>query len=403
MSGLNNSHTSRHLPGTVYLLMLVQALAGSLPPIMVSLGGLIGQQLSPSPLLITLPVSMFMIGTCLATLPVSLLIRRFGRKRVYLGGAVLATLGSSICLIGVLVGSFTLLCLGALLFGLNIACMQSYRYAAGQSVPPERRARAISLVLLGGIGSAIIGPQVAIHADILATPVPHASAFAGQVLIALATVPVLMMLVLPRSAEPHPTPATTGMRGRFPVTRSYLVAVLCGAFAYGSMTFTMTAAPLAIAHHDHGAENAALGIQWHIIGMFAPSLITGRLIERFGHSLVMAAGLVTVALGAVIALTGTELGHFWTTLVLLGIGWNFAYTGATVMIARASTEAGSVALQGLGDFVIFAFVATSSLLAGAIFQLSGWVTINVVVLVALLLVLALMWSERRHTAPAPAE
>ncbi|MXN17895.1 MFS transporter [Pseudooceanicola sp. GBMRC 2024] len=394
--------TPDRLPPSVYLLMCAQALAGALPPIMVSLGGLIGQTLAPSPLLVTLPVSMFMIGTCLATVPVAMLIRQFGRRNVYLAGALVATCGALLCMEGVLKGNFALLCAGALLFGLNIACVQSYRYAAAQAVLPGQRPRAISLVLLGGIGSAVIGPQVAIHADILPLAVPHASAFAGQALIAFCTLPFLLALRLPPAPLPAPDlradQPRQGLARRFPVSRSFFVAVICGAFAYGSMTFTMTAAPLAMVACGLGADNAALGIQWHIIGMFAPSLITGRLIGRFGHLPIAVSGIAIVVLGAIVSLSGQGLAHFWITLVLLGIGWNFAYTGSTVMIAQASARAGSVALQGLGDFLIFAFVAAASLLAGVIFQLSGWMQINLAVMVTLLIMLALIWSERRRAA-----
>lgn len=385
------------MPATVYLLMCTQALAGAIPPIMVALGGIIGQSLAPSPMLVTLPVSMFMVGTCIATIPVSILIRRFGRRTVYVGGALVAVCGASVSTWGVLVGSFNLFCAGALFFGLNIACVQSYRFAASQAVEPARRARAVSLVLLGGLGSAVIGPQLAIHSESFSLGVPFASAFAGQALLAASTLPFLLLMRfpgghgMPAHAVVAPRPAS--LREQFPVTRAYLVAVLCGAFAYGSMTFTMTAAPLAIIGCGFGEANAALGIQWHIIGMFAPSFVTGRLIDRFGHLPVMAAGIAIVTVGAVIALTGEELAHFWTMLVLLGVGWNFAYTGSTVMIARASAEAGSVALQGLADFLIFAFVAAASLFAGALFYLTSWAVINVTVMLSLGFVLMIVWLD----------
>lgn len=384
----------------VYLLMCAQALAGAIPPIMVSLGGLIGMTLSPDPALVTLPVSMFMVGTCVATIPVSILFRFFGRRPVYVVSAMVATFGALICTWGVIEGSFLAFCVGAFLFGLNIASVQSYRFAASQAVAPEARARAVSLVLLGGIGSAVIGPQIAIHSESVSLGVPYASAFAGQALLAAATLPFLLMLRLPPGGALPARPAearagSPAKRLRLPITRSYLVAVLCGAFAYGSMTFTMTAAPLAIIACGLGETNAALGIQWHIMGMFAPSFITGRLIERFGYLPVMVAGVAIVVVGAVIALTGENLAQFWTTLVLLGVGWNFAYTGSTVMIARASAEAGSVALQGLGDFLIFLFVAAASLFAGALFHWTSWAAINVTVMIALGLVLALVWADGR--------
>ncbi|MCB1396634.1 MAG: MFS transporter [Rhodobacter sp.] len=385
------------LPLNVYLLMITQALAGALPPIMVSLGGIIGATLAPSPYLVTLPVSMFMVGTCIATLPAALLFQRFGRQPIYVGGALVAVSGALTCALGVLVGSFLLFCAGALLFGLNIACVQSYRFAAQQGVPSSYRARAVSIVLLGGIGSAVIGPQIAIHSNDMIIGAPYVAAFLGQALLATATLPFLLSLRLPRDpiAKPHAAPQHTGRFGLPPLTRAYLIAVVCGAFAYGSMTFTMTAAPLAMIGCGFSAGEAALGIQWHIIGMFAPSFVTGRLIDRFGYRPIMVLGIVFVVAGAILALSGQALANFWGTLVLLGIGWNFAYTGSTVMIARASAAAGSVALQGLADFLIFAFVAVASLFAGVLFHWSGWAVLNTTVLVALAIVLGLVTLDSR--------
>ncbi|MBN8294824.1 MFS transporter [Rhodobacter sp. NTK016B] len=393
--------TAPRLPLNVYLLMMSQAFAGALPPIMVSLGGLIGAMLAPSPYLVTLPVSMFMVGTCVATIPAALLYGRFGRQPVYIAGALIAVTGALTCAWGVYTGSFFLLCFGALLFGLNIACVQSYRFAAQQGVPSSFRARAVSMVLLGGIGSAVIGPQIAIHSNDMIIGAPYVAAFLGQAMLAAITLPFLAGLRLPKTPVAQPaTPLPRGRYGLPPLTRAYVIAVICGAFAYGSMTFTMTAAPLAMIACGFTEADAALGIQWHIIGMFAPSFVSGRLIDRYGYRPVMVAGIVFVVAGAILALSGEALANFWGTLILLGVGWNFAYTGSTVMIAKASAAAGSVALQGLADFMIFAFVAAASLLAGVLFQLSGWAVLNITVLVALGLILGLVTLDSRSARRA---
>lgn len=382
----------------LYLLMIAQALAGALPPIMVSLGGLIGAMLAPSPYLVTLPVSMFMVGTCIATLPAAMLFQRFGRKPIYILGSLVAVCGALLCALGVFIGSFGLFCFGALMFGLNIACVQSYRFAAQQAVAPEYRARAVSMVLLGGIGSAILGPQIAIHSNDMIIGAPYVAAFLGQAMLAAGTLPFLIGLRLPPMPERTAASRATHT-GRFnlpPLTRAYMIAVVCGAFAYGSMTFTMTAAPLAMIACGFTAGDAALGIQWHILAMFGPSFFTGRIIDRHGYRPVMVAGIVLVVIGAVFALSGQARWNFWTTLVFLGVGWNFAYTGSTVMIARASAAAGSVALQGLADFLIFAFVAAASLFAGVLFALSSWAVLNITVLIALALVLGLVTLDHRN-------
>lgn len=387
------------LPVAVYLLMIAQALAGAIPPIMVSLGGIVAQTMQADPMLTTLPVSLFMVGTCVATVPVAMLIRRFGRRPVYLTGALVATTGGILCTWAVMSWSFPLFCLGALVFGLNIACVQSFRFAGGLVVPPGLRARAVSVVLMGGLGSAILGPQLVIHSGAVNLGIPYASAFLGQAALAMATLPVLAFLRMPAvQAVPQPATPAAPRAGRVPITRDYLLAVLCGAVAYGSMSFTMTAAPLAMVACGLGTDNAALGIQWHILGMFAPSLITGRLIDRFGHLRVMLSGIGLIAAGACIALSGEALGHFWATLALLGIGWNFAYTGSTVMIARASASA--VTLQGMADFLIFAFVATASLFAGGLLHVLDWAALNLLVLGVLALVLVLVALNLRRGAAA---
>lgn len=380
--------TRPKFPASVFLLTIAQGLAGAIPPIMVSLGGMVGQTLTSNELIVTLPISMFMIGTCLATIPVAMLIRLWGRKPVYCFGAMVATIGGLTCTLGVMQGSFVLFCLGAFLFGLNIACVQSYRFAATLLVPDTMRPRAISFVLAGGLLSAIVGPQIVVWTSHVVIGAPFALSFLSQALLALSTLPILLLLRLPAgSAVPKKSvapPASSTAEGNVSL-KGYVLAVICGAVSYASMSFTMTASPLAMIACGFSVDDAALGIQWHILGMFAPSFVTGRLIERYGHLKVMLFGIALVALGAIIALSGQELAHFWVTLVLLGVGWNFSYTGSSVMIARSAVGPKAVLLQGVGDFSIFAFVAISSLSAGALIHLIGWEMINWIVLTVVVL------------------
>lgn len=377
-----NPDARQKVPASVFLLTIAQGLAGAIPPIMVSVGGMVGQTLTSNELLVTLPVSMFMIGTCAATIPVAVLIRIFGRKPVYCIGAMIAMIGGLTCTFGVLQGAFVIFCLGAFLFGLNIACVQSYRFAATLLVPEAMRARAISSVLAGGLISAVVGPQIVVWTSGVVIGAPFALSFLAQAILALLTLPALLLLRFPNRLAAH------GKRSAAPASaaespaslRGYVLAVICGAVSYASMSFTMTASPLAMIACGFTIDDAAHGIQWHILGMFAPSFITGRLIERFGHQRVMLSGIVLVAAGAIIALSGQQLGHFWATLLLLGIGWNFSFTGSSVMIARNSAGPRAVLLQGVADFSIFAFVALSSLSAGALIHLVGWSKINWIVL-----------------------
>lgn len=374
--------TRHKFPASVFLLTLCQGLAGAIPPIMVSLGGMVGQTLTSNELLVTLPISMFMIGTCAATIPVAMLIRLFGRKPVYCVGAMVSMIGGLTCTLGVLNSSFALFCIGAFLFGLNIACVQSYRFAATLLVPEAMRPRAISFVLAGGLVSAVVGPQIVIWTSNVVFGAPFALSFLSQAILALSTLPVLLFLRFPNTLAAHKTPAVplSSVAGNKASLRGYVLAVICGAVSYASMSFTMTASPLAMIACGFSVDDAAHGIQWHIIGMFAPSFITGRLIERFGHQSVMLFGIGLVAVGAVIALFGQQLGNFWATLVLLGIGWNFSFTGSSVMIARSLVGPKALLMQGIADFAIFAFVAVSSLSAGALIHLVGWAAINWIVL-----------------------
>jgi MFS family permease len=367
--------------GSVVLLTCAQGLAGAIPPIMVSLGGLVGQMLAQNKALVTLPVSSFMIGTAAATLPAAALMRRFGRKPVYVGGALIAATGGLVAAYGVLSASFALFCIGALLFGLNIACVQSYRFTAADCVPREKRARAISLVLVGGLGSAIIGPQIVIWTRDVIPGVQFAGSFFGQALLALATIPFLLQMTYPKPAG---IAIHSGGRPlhQIAMTPRFIAAAGAGIVSYGTMSFMMTAAPIAMIGCGFGIGEAALGIQWHILGMFAPSFFTGKLIDRFGKEWITLSGLLLTALGAIIALSGIALANFWITLILLGVGWNFGFIGATTMVADCHTPEEGSKVQGLNDFIVFGSVAAASLASGGIVHSQGWTIINWLVLSA---------------------
>ncbi|WP_062762719.1 MFS transporter [Falsirhodobacter sp. alg1] len=388
---------------TLWLLLISQGLAGSIPPIMISLGGMVGKMISPSEALVTLPVSTFMVGTCVATIPVAMLIHRLGRVPVYVLGALVAMCGALICTYGILSGSFLLFCVGAFLFGLNIACVQSYRFAATLIVAPEHRGRAISFVLAGGLISAVVGPQIVVWTGNMSIGAPYSVSFLAQAVLALVTIPFLLFARFPAKGAP---PVRTAVKPEAaPSRRSYVVSVLSGAVTYAAMSLTMTAAPLAIIACGFGVESAALGIQWHIIGMFAPSFITGRLIEKFGQFRITLAGMALIAISSVVALSGQQIGNFWIMLALLGIGWNFGFTGASVMIARAAVGPKSTVLQGGADFTIFGSVALASLSSGAIIGTLGWEVINMAVLGLLAVTACIMVIDNLQSRPAaqPAE
>ncbi len=388
------SHSASIAKRNVMVLATAQALGGASAPIIMSLGGLVGQQLSDDPAWITLPVSLFGLGLAIGTLPAAFVMRRWGRRSGYVFGALLGIASGLLAALGIYVMSFTTFCAGTFLAGFYGSYVQSYRFAAADAVEGSRKAKAISWVMIGGLVGAVIGPQLVVWTRD-AFPVAYAGSFLSQALVPAIAIPILMML---RSAETDGTPDETGGRtlGQILATPRYILAVATGVLSYGVMAFVMTAAPIAIVAEGHGIDNAALGIQWHLLAMFAPSFITGRLIARFGKERVAAVGLLLLAASGALALSGRDLGHFWGSLALLGIGWNFSFIGATAMVTDCHSAAERSKAQGANDFAVFGVTAAVSFLAGSVLHRSGWPTVNWLILPALAAILVpLLWRARR--------
>ncbi len=315
------------------VLMAAQALGGASPPIIISLGGIVGQMLADDPSMATLPVSLYNLGLALSTLPGAWLMRRIGRRNAYLFAATLAILAGLVAALGITRGDFVTFCVGTALAGYYGANVQSYRFAAADTVSENLRSIAISRVMIGGLIAAIIGPQVVIWTRDSLGAIPFAGSFLGQAGLALLALPVLMLLRIPRetSTRAQATGRPLAQIARTPV---FLVAVVAGVVSYGLMSFIMTAAPMAMVGCGHTIGEAALGIQWHVLAMFGPSFFTGHLIARFGKIAVTAAGLILTALAGALNLAGLELLHFWGGLILLGVGWNFGFIGATALLTE---------------------------------------------------------------------
>ena len=379
------------------LLVAAQALGAASPPIIISLGGIVGQGLAPDVALATLPVSLYNLGLALSTIPVALLMRRVGRRAAYVIGAVMAMLGAVVATMGIATSGFVLFCVGTALAGFYGACVQSYRFAASDIVAPHERPKAIARIMLGGLIAAIIGPQVVIWTRDAWPTLPFAGSFLGQAGLALLALPVLLMLRLPAAsqAEAGGVARPLGQIARNP---QFLVAVLSGIVSYGLMAFIMTAAPMAMVACGHTVGEAALGIQWHVLAMFAPSFFTGRLIARWGKLPVTALGLALIAASGLLALAGLELLHFWGSLILLGVGWNFGFIGATALVTETYTASERAKVQSLNDFLIFGTVAVASFSSGHLLGASGWDAINAFMLplvgVVLLVLGAFAWRER---------
>lgn len=383
------------------VLMAAQALGGASPPIIISLGGIVGQMLADDPSLATLPVSLYNLGLALSTLPAAWLMRRIGRRNAYLFAAVLAILAGLVATLGIVRADFLTFCVGTALAGYYGACVQSYRFAAADTVEESMRSIAISRVMIGGLVAAIIGPQVVIWTRDSLGAIPFAGSFLGQAGLALLALPVLALLRLPR----HEGTSSTGSgRPLLEIARTpvFIVAVVAGVVSYGLMSFIMTAAPMAMVGCGHTIGEAALGIQWHVLAMFGPSFFTGHLIARFGKISITALGLLLTGMAGVLNLAGLELLHFWGGLILLGIGWNFGFIGATSLLTECYRSEERSKVQGLNDFLVFGTVAVASFSSGHLLNTGGWETVNTLMFpligFVLLLLAALAWQRRSQPA-----
>lgn len=381
----------------VMVLTAAQALGGASPPIVIALGGLVGQQLSSDPALVTLPVSMLNLGLAMGTLPSAYVTRRFGRRRGYVFGASIGVVAGIVAAFGIYLASFAVFCAGTLIAGFYAAYVQSYRFAAADAVEGPDKARAISWVMIGGLVAAIIGPQLVIWTRDLFPGTPFVGSFLSQAVLALLAIPVLLLLAAkPATTKAQSSGAPTRTLMQIMLMPRYMLAVAAGTVSYGLMVFVMTAAPIAMVGHGHSVDHAALGIQWHVLAMFAPSFFTGRLMAWFGKERVTAVGLLLIGISAGFALAGLELFNFWVSLILLGIGWNFGFIGATAMVTDCHTPEERGMAQGANDFLVFGTVAVASFFAGALLHASGWQTINWLVFPAVALVLVpLVWQAGR--------
>jgi len=366
--------------------------------VLITVNALVGFALAPNKALATLPVTMYFVGSALTTIPLSFMMKRYGRRAGFTLGAGFAVLGSLICAVAVYAASFWLLCLGVLVLGGYFAAGQYYRFAAADTAPADFKATAISLVLAGGIVGGFVGPETSKRTiDLLAGHL-YAGAYLSLVAFSLLSVLALRWLRMPGLSD-----ADRGSVGR-PLAEiarqpAFIVAVLCATVAYGVMNLLMTTTPLAMVACEHPFSDAAFVIQWHIVGMFAPSFVTGTLIKRFGLATVLLAG-VALNVGCVaVALSGVELMNFWLAMLLLGIGWNFMFIGATALLTESHTPAERAKVQGVNDAAIFVTLIASSLSSGALFTVQGWDAMNrwalPVLAVAGAAVLWLVWVRRQ--------
>ncbi|WFP61195.1 MFS transporter [Mesorhizobium sp. WSM4904] len=367
---------------TAVLLAAAQAIVGSAAPIAISLGALAGQYLlGPDKSLATAPVTGFNLGVALGALPAAAIIRRLGHRGGFITGTVVTALGGLIATLALFQASFWLFAFGLGVIGVGGAFVQQFRFAAADNAPPEFKARAISFVLAGGIVTAILGPQIVIYTRELLAPVMFAGSFASILVLAAVGAVVLSFLHMSRPAGRVATTEQSDARPlvEIAIQPRFVAALFCAVGSYALMSFVMTGAPLAMVGCGLSTDDATLGISWHVMAMFGPSFFTGSLIHRFGAERIVAIGLVLLIGCGAVALSGLALWQFWTALILLGLGWNFSFIGATAMVAACYRPSEKGKVQGFHDFVLFGSVAFASLMSGAIYNAWGWTMLNWVV------------------------
>ena len=374
------------------VLAAAQAVGGSAATIAFATGGLVGLTLMPeAPGLATLPITGFVVGTACGSVPAALVMRRVGRRPGFLLGALLSLLGGLAATTAIFAASFLGFLAATFLSGFAQAFVQQYRFAAADTASDAFKPKAVSWVLAGGIVAGVVGPQAVILTSDLFAPILFAGAYAAQAALAAASCLVLACLRIPR-----PPPRDAGVGGGRPIgtifaTARLRVAVMCGIVAYALMNLVMTAAPMAMVACGFSTAEAALGIQWHVIAMYGPSFFTGGLIARFGAERIAGVGLALLAGCGVVALAGIELAHFWTALILLGLGWNLAFVGATTIVVGAARPEERARVQATNDLLIFAAVALASFSSGKILDSAGWEMVNVA-LIAITAITALVLS-----------
>ncbi|WP_338662445.1 MFS transporter [Pararoseomonas sp. SCSIO 73927] len=359
--------------GNVLRLAVAQALAGANSTVVYATGAVVGNTLAPSPALATLPISIFVVGMAACTLPSGMIAQRHGRRAAFLTGTGCGVLAGLLAALAVVLGSFPLFCAGTFFGGAYAAVVLSFRFAAADCAPPARRARALSAVMAGGVFAGVIGPQLVTYTMELWLPYLFAASFVAQAAVAAISALVLLGVRLPM-----PTVAETA-RGRplGAIVRQprFITAVVCGVVSYLLMNFLMTSAPLAMRMCGLSQEAANLGLQWHVIAMYGPSFFTGQLITRFGAPRVVTAGLILTAASAAVGLTGVDVAHFWGTLVLLGVGWNFGFVGASAMVLDCHRPEEKARVQSFNDFAVFGTMAFGSFLSGGLLSSYGWNTV----------------------------
>ena len=398
--------SSELLNRNLVILVLAQATAVTGTVALVTLGGIVGRDLAPTATLSTLPISLQVVGTAAATVLAAWTMSRIGRPNGFALGAAIGALGAGVAVVGVLDESFVVFCAGAMLVGVANAFSQQYRFAAAESVSSRSAGYAISITLAGSMIGAVAGPELATRGEDWIS----GARFAGTFVAVVGCYLVAAVLLLGLRSAPVARPAEPAVQvfndvrplAMIARERAFVVAVVGAAVGHGVMSYVMTAAPLAMHVVDgHSLSHTAAVIQAHVLAMFAPSLVSGPLIARFGGQRVMVAGAMVLLAMVVIGFAGREVMHYGVSMVALGVGWNFLYIGGTTVLGSAHRAAERFRAQAANDFTVFTVSALGSLSAGTVMQVFGWNIVLATSIPMILLALGVLVALRPSRTDRP--
>lgn len=404
MTDINDTRAKRN----VAVLVLAQAILGAQLPMIFVIGGLAGSQLASNPCLATLPISFIVFGSMTTAPWISPLMQRNGRRFGFFLGAFAGATGAMVAAYGLYTSSFLVLLAGSYLTGIYMSAQGFYRFAATDTASESFRPKAISYVMAGGLLSAIVGPQLnKLVQD--AFVVPFLGTYVAIAVLNLVGMLLFFFLDLPKGTKTAPEQSTVKPRTRRELLREprIIVAMICAMVSYSLMNLVMTSTPLAVVGCGFTTNNANDIVSAHVLAMFAPSFFTGHLIARFGVERIVSAGLLILALAGVVALSGVALPNFYAALILLGLGWNFGFIGATTMLAGAHKPEERGVVQGMNDMIVFGMVTVASLASGGLMNCSGgtaiegWNAVNIAMVPFLVLAGgSLIWLARQPRAVA---
>jgi MFS family permease len=387
--------------GNVMRLAAAQALAGANTTVVYATAAIIGNTLAPDKSLATMPISVFVVGMAACTLPAGAIAQRHGRRAAFLAGTACGVMVGLLSALAIMLGSFWLFCFAMLFGGAYAAVVLSFRFAAAECVPAPRRARALSTVMAAGVLAGVLGPQLVTHTMNLWQPHMFAVTYLAQAVVALLSAAVLLGVNLPTpTAAENAAGRPLGVIARQP---AFIIAVICGVISYTLMNFLMTSAPLAMRLCGLPQEASNLGLQWHVIAMYGPSFFTGPLIMRFGAGRVVMAGLLLTGAAAVAGLSGITVQHFWISLILLGLGWNFGFVGASALVLECHRPEERNKVQSFNDFLVFGTMVAGSFASGGVLANYGWDVVCWIAFPPLVIAMVALASRRRLAVPGVAK